>query len=107
MIRRRTKNYYFGGLVKVNNPTRRERMNVDTQKAILQAGSLVIPKKITPMVLRFLDSIGESYKDEPSQMDPNKIVNAILVVGEAILPPRLAPTVISFLKAKGIHLPNT
>lgn len=105
---RRTKNYYLGGIVRVNNPTSYERRNIDTQKAILQEGSLVIPKKHVALVNEYLKEKNiDISRGKPSMMDPRKVVNALLVVGEIIIPPEHTREVVQFLRSRNIHLPNT
>lgn len=108
MINRRTKNYYLGGIVKVENPTPRERRNVDTQKAILQEGSLVIPKKHVALVNKYLKEKNiDITRGRPTSMNPDRIVNALLVVGELVIPPEHTREVVHFLRSHNIHLPNT
>jgi hypothetical protein len=107
MMERRTRKYFSGGMVRVQNPTPRERRNIDTIPAQLEENSLVIPRKHVKFVQRFLKENNITLPLSPKRIPDDDIVDAILVKDELIIPKPLAPMVIAHLKRNHIFLPNT
>ena len=82
--------------------TYRERKN-DSIRSRLPVGTLVIPVKHVPLVLREYPEL-LSYREDTSKLP---MIQVVVMPHELVVPPSKAEEVVRFLKSRGINLPNT
>lgn len=100
------RDYTGGGYIEPEPDMTREQLESDSLKTKLEYGSLVVPKKYTPMVKKWMKENGLSWKG-PKEKNSKNIQKAITQPGELVIDKLHVKPVIQFLKSQGINLPNT
>ena len=75
----------------------------DNKRALLEVGSLVIPRPVMPLMKKYLEIHGDLKI--PEIKDKSKLVEIIVMPEEYIVPKKYANQVKAFLYENGITLP--
>jgi hypothetical protein len=94
----RPRNLSGGGIIKDN--VKITNKDEDTISSLLQYGSLVVPKKIVPL----LDDYKGPINGPPTHNKKN-LLKAIVMPGEVVVNRKYRKDVEKFLRSKGIRLP--
>jgi len=99
-------NYSHGGMIKWEkgqfNPLKNDLQH-DNKKVYLEAGSLVIPRPVIPLLRQYLAKTGELTI--PTIKDTSQLVQVIVMPEEYVVPRKYAKDVLAFLKSHGVTLP--